>query len=75
MKCLRDLVTLRNAWIVTKETNRLNTVNFANYKISSLSDNSCIRIWYIMYKTKRPLNFTAEDFQMEYLLSLQDNDT
>lgn len=47
VKCLRDLVAGRKGWIVvlvTTETSRLNTINFANYRISLLSDNSCSKV-------------------------------
>lgn len=47
VKCLRDLVAGRQGWmagLVTTETSGLNTINFANYKISLLTDKSCIKI-------------------------------
>lgn len=32
------------AGLVTTETSGLNTINFANYKISLLADNGCIKV-------------------------------
>lgn len=51
VKCLRDLVTGRQGWMVgpvTTETSRLNTINFANYKISLLLNNGCVKIFLVL---------------------------